>query len=101
MIQKDMGEIFQRETNNLLEGKMVTVTVVRVAADFSLAKVYVSIFPSHAKDDIIEIINENKKHFRHQLSIRIKNQLKKMPELAFFIDDSLDYIEHIENLIKK
>lgn len=100
LIQKDLANLFLEQINTIYPGGMITVTVVRVSPDFSLAKVYLSIFPSNKSSDILEYINEHARFFRHQLAQKLKMQLRKMPELVFYIDDSLDYIEHIEKLLK-
>jgi ribosome-binding factor A len=80
---------------------MITVTNVRVSPDLALAKVYLSIFPANGKEDILQQIKQNVKTIRHELAQRIRNQMRIIPELAFFIDDSLDYIENIERLLKE
>lgn len=100
LIQKELGDIFLKESKTLFEGKMITVTQVRMSPDLSLARVYLSIFPGVTKDDFNRLINDQKKKIRYELSRRIHNQLRTMPELALFLDDSLDYIERIENLLK-
>ena len=101
LIQKEIADIFQKETPNIVKGKMITVTVVRISPDLSIAKVYLSIFPSENADEALDTIREHVSHFRHLLGNRIRHQLRKIPELQFFRDDSLDYIEHIEDLLKK
>jgi ribosome-binding factor A len=98
-IQKDLGEIFQRQSQSLLQGKMITVTTVRVSPDLGIAKVYLSIFPSTNKDEVFALVKQNTKAIRHELAQRIKNQMRIVPELQFFIDDSLDYIENIDRLL--
>jgi ribosome-binding factor A len=100
LIQKDLGEIFQKEEKELLPGYMVTVTKVRITADLGIARVYLSIFPSGKHNEQIAMINDHKKHIRHELGKRIRHQVREIPELSFFIDDSLDYIERIENLLE-
>ena len=100
-IQKDLGEIFQKQTAALFQGKMVTVTSVRVSPDLGLAKVYVSIFPSENKEATLHIIKQNTKTIRHELAQRIRNQMRIVPDLAFYIDDSLDYIENIDRLLNE
>jgi ribosome-binding factor A len=100
LLQKELGEIFQRESRNLFGGSLITVTVVRVSPDLSVAKVYLSVFSPAGLQNILDLIEEQKKNIRHQLSQRIKNQMKFMPDLVFIKDDSLDYIERIENLLK-
>lgn len=98
-IQKDLGEIFQRQAQSFM-GKMVTVTAVRVSPDLSLAKVYVSIFPTEKKEETLELIKQQTKAIRYDLGQRIRNQMRIVPELVFYIDDSLDYIENIDRLLK-
>lgn len=99
-IQKDLGEIFQRQSQALFHGKMVTVTAVRVSPDLGLAKVYISIFPTEGKEAILETAKQNVKSIRFELGQRIRNQMRIVPELVFYIDDSLDYIENIDRLLK-
>jgi len=100
-VQKDLSEIFQRQSVSLFSGGLVTVTSVRMSPDLSLAKAYVSIFPSEKKESVMEALNHNIKTIRHELGGRIRNHLRIVPELAFFIDDSLDYIEKIDRLLKE
>jgi ribosome-binding factor A len=98
-LQKDLGEIFQRESPNLFNRAMITVTKVQVTGDLSIAKVYLSIFGSDA-NKVMEQVRIHTSEIRKQLGIRVKNQLRQVPQLHFYLDDSLDYIENIENLIK-
>ncbi len=102
LIQKDLGEILQMEASNLFEGAMITVTGVRVSADLSLARVYVSIFAVRGKkvEEIFELLEQKKALVRMKLAQRVRHQLRVIPEIAFFIDDSLDYMENIDNLLK-
>ena len=79
---------------------LVSVSAVRVSPDLSIARAYLSIFPSEKGKEIIESINHNAKSVRYELAQRVRYQLRKTPELTFFIDDSLDYIEHIDSLLK-
>ncbi len=99
-IQKDLGEIFQRQSQALFGGKMITVTTVRVSPDLGLAKVYISIFPTDGREAILEAVKHNTKSLRFELGQRIRNQMRIVPDLAFYIDDSLDYIENIDRLLK-
>src|SRR6056297_2382336 len=101
LLQKDLGDIFQKGTNTLFKNKMITVTAVRVSPDLSIAKVYLSLFPVNDKDEFIQYINDIENKIRFDLGKRIRHQLRKVPELKFFIDDSLDYIENIDNLLKE
>lgn len=100
MVQKELAVIFQQESRNLFKGKIVTVTVVHVTPDLALAKVYLSLFPANDKSAFLESIKEKSKTIRHELSKKIRYQVKTIPDLAFFIDDSLDYVENIERLLK-
>ncbi|MDD4703340.1 MAG: 30S ribosome-binding factor RbfA [Bacteroidales bacterium] len=102
LIQKDLGEILQMEAVALFEGAMITVTMVRVSADLSVARVYVSIFALGGKSsmDIFKLLEEKNTLIRMKLAQRVRHQLRVIPQLSFFIDDSLDYMEKIDNLLK-
>ena len=99
-ILRDMSDIFSKEAAPLIKGTMVSVTRVRMSPDFSLAKVYLSIFPFERSAEIMNGINAGEWRIRKALGTRIRNQLKSVPELSFFLDDSLEYIENIDNLLK-
>jgi ribosome-binding factor A len=101
MIQKELATVFQTEGRNILPGKMITVTVVRVTPDLGLAKVYLSIFPHQQGEDVIGPVTEHTKMIRNTLGQNIRHQVRIIPELAFYIDDSMDYVEKIERLLKK
>lgn len=103
LIQKDMSEILQQESSALFLGAMITVTKVKVSADLSIARLNVSIFPLRGKtiDDIMALLQEKKALLRMKLAQRVKNQLRIIPEISFFYDDSLDYIENIDRLLKE
>jgi ribosome-binding factor A len=99
LLQKELGSIFQRMTNEL-GGKMITVTTVRISPDLSVAKVYLSIFPKKDEEDkTLKQIKNMTPQIRNELGKKVRNQLRIIPELNFFEDDSLDYIENIENLL--
>jgi ribosome-binding factor A len=100
LLQKDLGEIFQTESRGLFHGNMITVTKVYVTNDLSLARAYLSLFGPEDKQVLFGKINQHRKEIRHQLALRVKNQIRAIPELEFFIDDSLDYIDNIEKLLK-
>ena len=99
-IQKDMAEILQREMPEVTSGALVTVTAVRVSPDFNYAKIYVSIFPFSKAPETLASLDRNNWFVRRELGRRIRNQIKSIPELQFFLDDSLEYIEHIEQAMK-
>jgi len=99
LIQKDLGTIFQRNSN-LFDGAMISVTKVNVAKDLSFARVYVSLFAPKGKEGLMEKIRNQGREIRYQLGTLERNQLRIIPDLQFFEDDSLDYIENIDNLLK-
>ena len=100
-IQRDIAEILQKEGPALVCGAMVTVTTVRISPDFAYAKVYFSIFPFDRNAEVMASLEQNNKFIRHELGRRIRNQLKIVPELQFFLDDSLEYIRNIDSLLTK
>jgi ribosome-binding factor A len=101
LIQKELAEILLHHTSELAPGKMISVTTVRVSPDLSLAKTWVSIFPSDRADEIMAGIKGNVPRLRYELGQKVRNQLRIVPEIAFFIDDSNDYIDNITNLLKE
>ena len=100
LIQKELAEIFQHESRELFRGKMISVTVVRVSKDLSVAKIYLSIFPSEGNEEIMKLIKQLTPQIRGLLGNKVGKQLRIKPELAFFVDDSLDYIDNIDNILK-
>ena len=100
-IQRDIAEILQRDHSSLLRGILVTVTTVRVSVDLAYAKVYISVFPFDKAGTALELINGQNKAIRGALGNRMRNHIKSIPELQFFIDDSLEYIENIDSLLNK
>ena len=100
LLQKELAEIFQSQTRQT-HGILVSVTRVRISPDLSICTAYLSIFPSEKANELIENIRNNEKSIRYELGRRVHNQLRIIPELRFFIDDSLDYIDHIDELLKK
>lgn len=99
LIQKELSDIFLRMTKEM-RGVMVSVSVVRISPDLGIAKAYLSIFPSEKAAEIIEHLTNNTKAIRFELGNRVRHQLRIIPELRFYQDDSLDYIEHIDKLLK-
>ena len=97
LLQKELASIFQTQTR-LMHGVLVSVTV---SPDLSICTAYLSIFPSEKGEELLKNINANEKTIRYELGQRIRNQVRIIPELRFFIDDSLDYLEHIDELLKK
>ncbi|MDR0231516.1 MAG: 30S ribosome-binding factor RbfA [Dysgonamonadaceae bacterium] len=99
LLQKELGEIFLLQTK-AMPGVLISVSEVRVSADLSIAKAYLSIFPSEKGQEIIKAITENTKAIRFDLGQRVRLQLRKIPELQFFLDESIDYLENIDKLLK-
>jgi len=99
MLQKELAEILRQRTPELANGKMITVTTVRISPDLTLARVYLSIFPSEGSDQVLDTIKYLSGKIRYELGQKIRKQMRVIPELAFFIDDSLDYIENIDSLL--
>ena len=99
LIQKELSDIFQRQTQ-ATHGVLVSVSAVRISPDLSIAKGYLSVFPSEKADEIISNINANARQIRFDLGKRVRFQLRIIPELKFFKDDSLDYLDHIDELLK-
>ena len=98
LIQKELSEILRQQTAKT-NGILVSVSAVRVSPDLSIARAYLSIFPSDKAKDILENINRSARTIRYELGQKVRFQLRKIPELAFHLDDSLDYIEHIDHLL--
>ncbi len=102
VIQKDLAEILQRAaTDGGFQGTIISVSKVSVTTDLSIAKVYVSIFPQSQVPSIMDGIVNNSSFIRHELAKRTKDQLRRVPELTFFHDDSLDYIENIDKSLQE
>ena len=100
-IQKDLAEIIRSKGMAAFGGAMVTVSEVRVSPDLSVAKAYVSIFPSAKAESVMQMLQENVRALRGELGHIVAKQLRIVPELVFYLDDSLDYVEHIDELLKK
>jgi ribosome-binding factor A len=98
LLQKELSEIFRLQTAKL-RGVIVSVSTVRVSPDLSIARAYLSIFPSDKANEVIDSVNHSAKTIRHELAQRVRYQLRKTPELSFYLDDSLDYLENIDNLL--
>jgi len=100
LIQKDLSNIFQAQTRQT-RGILISVSVVRISPDLSVARAYLSIFPSEKAAEILENINAHASQIRYELGTLERHQLRIIPELKFFIDDSLDYVDNIDRLLKK
>lgn len=100
LLQKELSVIFQQQTRSM-HGVMVSVTRTKISPDLSICTAYLSVFPSDKGEEILGNIKVYEKSIRYELGTRVRHQLRIIPELRFFIDDSLDYIEHIDELLKK
>lgn len=98
LIQKELGEIFLLQTKGM-QGVLVSVSAVRISPDLSVAKAYLSIFPSDKSKELLENIKANTKAIRFDIGQRLGKQLRIIPELVFYVDDSLDYLENIDRLL--
>lgn len=100
LIQKELSEIFRQQTAKT-HGVIVSVSAVRVSPDLSIARAYLSVFPSEKGAEMIESINKSAQTIRYELAQKVRYQLRKTPALQFYLDDSLDYIDNIDKLLKK
>lgn len=99
LLQKELGELFRKQTA-MTNGILISVSTVHVSPDLSMAKIYLSIFPSEKGEKLIDTIEKNKRTIRYDLGQIVRLQLRRIPELVFFLDDSLDYVENIDKLLK-
>ncbi len=100
LLQQDLSEIIQMEMRHLTRGAMVTVTKVHVTPDLSLAKAFLSLFATNDKETLLKSLISHSSEIRGKLGKRVRYQLRVVPELQFYLDDSLDYIDNIDNLLK-
>ena len=100
LLQKELGEIFLLYAKKM-QGTLITVTGVRISPDLSVARAHLSIFPADKVKSVLEQVNTDTKSIRYDLGKRVRHQLRIIPELYFHIDDSLDYLENIDNLLKQ
>lgn len=99
LLQKELGQYFQRESRSLCKGAMVTVTIVRLSPDLSIAKAYLSIFGTKDVNEIFENISSNAGSIRYELGKILRHQLRKTPEFHFYLDDSFEYSKKIDDLL--
>lgn len=101
LLQKELAELFLKESGNWFNNEFITVTAVRVSPDLSFAKVYVSFFKIENREKSLKNIKVHSTDIRREIGFRVKNQLRIIPSFEYYIDDSLDYVERIEELLKK
>ncbi len=100
VLQKDLADVLQSAARDGMKGIIISVTKVHVTTDLSQAKVYISVFPQLKREIILKGVQENTNSIRYEMAKRTRNQLRRMPELSFLIDDSLDYIENIDRALQ-
>jgi ribosome-binding factor A len=100
VLQTDLVDVLQRAASSGMKGIIISVTKVNVTVDLSIAKVYLSVFPTDKRAELVEGIKSNAPKIKHELAQRTRHQLRRMPELQFYIDDSLEYIDQIERSLK-
>jgi ribosome-binding factor A len=100
LLQKELADIFLRRSSEFSHGTLVSITKVRISPDLSFLKVYISVFPSNNQNNVLQSIQDHGARIRFELGQKIRSQLRIVPDLAFHIDDSLDYIDNIDKLLK-
>lgn len=101
IIQQDLADIFQREGQNWFPGSFITVTKVRMTPDLAIARVYLSFFESKSSNELIKNIRIHSNEIRYKLGAKIKNQARIVPSLEFFVDDTNEYVSHMDKLFEK
>lgn len=99
LLQKELSEIFQRDIPHLFKNTMVTVTEVRVSPDLSVAKTFLSFMLSPNQQQLLDVVNERKSEVRNMLGRRIRKEVRHVPELVFFLNESADYASHMDRVI--
>ena len=99
-LQKDLAAIIQQQGMALYGGAMVSVTLIRMSPDLALAKVWLSIFPSEKSAEVMKVVEQHARSIRGELGKRVAKQMRVVPELVYYVDDSLDYLEKIDSLLK-
>ncbi|WP_298781327.1 30S ribosome-binding factor RbfA [uncultured Polaribacter sp.] len=100
VLQKDLVDVLQKAAQDGMKGVIISVSKVHVTSDLGVAKVYLSVFPSEKRDELVKGVQSNTPLIRHEMAKRTRNQLRRMPELLFFGDDTLDYLENIDNSLQ-
>ena len=101
ILQKDLIAILQRLLKDSLKSSILaSVTKVKISPDLSVSKIYVSIFPVKYCDEVFALIMQNKSAIRNSLGMLVRNQIRRVPELSFYLDDSLEYIDKVESALK-
>ena len=101
LIQKELSEVFHKECSNLVQGKLITVTIVRVSSDLGLVRIYLSIMPDKAGPALIEHLTEEVSSIRHAMGNRLRNQLRKIPDFRFYLDDTAQYASKMNQVFNE
>jgi ribosome-binding factor A len=101
LIQKELSFVFQKDGQWIYGAYLVSITDVRVSPDLSVSRIQLSVFPVDGRENVVNLINDNTAKLRHELAVRVKNQMRKVPDLYFYLDDSFDRMERIDQLLKK
>jgi len=101
VIQQDLAELFQRDGNSWAPGAFVTVTKVRVTPDLAIARVYLSFLNTNTAKEDLKVIKSKSTEIRYKLGVKIKNQARIVPQLEFFLDDTNEYVEHMDKLFEE
>jgi len=99
LLQKELAEVFQRDVSHLFNGAYLSITTVRTSPDLGVAKIYLSMLLAQNPQEILATVRENTKAVRHALAQRIKKQVRVIPELIFFLDDSAEYAAKMDKII--
>jgi len=100
LLQEDMSDLIQKDLSHLSMKSFVTVTMVRITPDLGIARIYISVFATDNKEAVVQNFNDNVSEVRYLIGKRLRHQLRHIPQLQFYIDDSLDYIEKIDKALK-
>jgi ribosome-binding factor A len=101
LVQKELASIFQEKSAALFENAFITVSHVEVSPDLGYAKIFISFLNGKSQETLFELVNMHSREVRHMLASRIRNQARKVPELHFILDSSLDYVQHMEEVFKR
>ena len=100
LLEHDLANIFQHIAQDHFKGTLISITKINVTSDLGIARINFSVFPTNKSEEVLEYFNENSPTIRGELGNKIKNQLRRVPELAYYLDDTLDYIDNIDKLLK-
>ena len=100
LLEHDLAAIFQKIAQDKFKGTLISITKINVTSDLGIARINFSVFPTKNSEDVLSYFNEHTAAIRGELGNKVKNQLRRVPELAYYLDDTLDYIDNIDKLLK-